>query len=86
MQVGVSYNHQTVILDGESFSDCEFAACRLVYSGGKAPQLEGCRFDECEWKFEEAAAQTLSYLKLMWSVGAKSAVQATIKEITVAGR
>jgi hypothetical protein len=67
MQSGASYNHQTVMLDGESFSDCAFAACRLVYS-------------------EEAAAQTLSYLKLMWSVGAKPAVQTMIKEITVAGR
>jgi hypothetical protein len=86
MQSGASYNHQTVMLDGESFSDCAFAACRLVYSGGELPKFEGCRFDDCEWKFEEAAAQTLSYLKLMWSVGAKPAVQTMIKEITVAGR
>ncbi|CAN7548370.1 hypothetical protein LJR219_003929 [Phenylobacterium sp. LjRoot219] len=86
MQVGASYNHQTVSLDGETFSDCEFASCRLVYSGGKLPQFEGCRFNDCEWKFEDAAAQTLSYLKLMWNVGAKPAVQTMIKEITVVGR
>jgi hypothetical protein len=86
MQSGVSYNHQTVMLDGEAFSHCEFAACRLVYGGGEPPQFDNCRFDACEWKFEEAAARTLSYLKLMWSVGAKAAVQTTIKEITVVGR
>ena len=86
MQSGVSYNHQTVALDGESFSDCDFAACRLVYSGGTPPQFKSCRFDDCDWKFDEAAAHTLSYLKLMWSVGAKAAVQNTIKEITVAAR
>lgn len=86
MQGGVSYNHQTVMLDGETFRDCAFAACRLVYSGGEPPKFEGCRFSDCEWKFEGAAAQTLSYLKLMWSVGAKPAVQTMIKEITVAGR
>ncbi len=86
MESGVSYNHQTVALDGEVFSDCDFAACRLVYSGGKPPQFNSCRFDACEWKFDEAAADTLSYLKLMWSVGAKAAVQTTIKEITVAAR
>ena len=86
MQSHVNYNHQTVMLDGETFSHCQFAACRLVYSGGEPPKFDGCHFDACEWKFEEAAAQTLSYLKLMWSVGAKAAVQMTIKEITVAGR
>lgn len=86
MQSHVNYNHQTVVLDGETFSHCQFTACRLVYSGGEPPKLDGCHFDACEWKFEEAAAQTLSYLKLMWSVGAKSAVQTMIKEITVAGR
>lgn len=84
MQSGVTYNHQTVMLDGEVFSSCEFAACRLVYSGGPPPVFEDCRFDACEWKFEDAAEQTLSHLKLMWNVGAKAAVQTTIKEITVA--
>jgi hypothetical protein len=86
MEAGVSYNHQTVMLDGETFSDCEFSACRLVYAGGQPPKFERCRFDDCEWKFEDAAADTLSYLKLMWNVGAKTAVQTTIKEITVVGR
>ena len=86
MQSGESYNHQTVELDGETFSNCAFASCRLVYSGGDAPHFEDCRFDDCEWKFEGGAAETLSYLKLMWNVGAKASVQAMIKEITVAAR
>lgn len=86
MQVGISYNHQTVALDGETFSNCDFAACRLIYSGGPPPEFDGCRFDACEWKFEDAAADTLAYLRLMWNVGAKAAVQTTIKDITVAGR
>lgn len=86
MQAGISYNHQTVELDGESFSNCDFAACRLIYSGGLPPEFEDCRFDSCEWKFEGGAADTLAYLRLMWNVGAKAAVQTTIKEITVAGR
>ena len=86
MPSDVSYNHQTVVLDGESFTNCDFAACRLVYSGGALPEFESCHFDKCDWKFEGAAAQTLSYLKLMWSVGAKPTVQAMIKEITVAAR
>ncbi len=81
-----SYNHQTVALDGETFTDCDFTACRLVYAGGEAPRFQGCRFDACEWKFEGAAAETLSHLKTMWNLGAKAAVQAIIKDVTVVGR
>ena len=54
-------------------------------------QLDGesfadCRFENCEWKQEDAAAHTLAYLKVIWSVGAKAPVQALIKEITGAQR
>jgi len=83
---GAKYNHETVALDGETFSDCEFRACRMVYAGGQVPVFEACRFEDCEWKFEEAAGRTLAHLKLIWSVGAKAPVQGFIKEITGAAR
>jgi hypothetical protein len=86
VQAGVSFNHQTVELDGEAFEDCTFSACRLVYAGGELPQFDRCRFEDCDWRFEEAAGRTLAYLKLMWGVGAKPSVQAAIKEITIVGR
>jgi hypothetical protein len=84
-QSGASYNHETVNLDGETFVGCEFRACRLVYSGGATPSFTDCRFDDCEWKFEDAAARTLAHLKGVWAAGAKAPVQAMIKEITGAG-
>jgi hypothetical protein len=80
------YNHETVALDGETFSDCEFRDSRLVYSGGKNPVFSGCRFDTCEWKYDDAAARTLEQLKLVWGLGGKTSVQALIKEITGSGR
>ncbi len=86
MQTNVNFNHQTIALDGESFADCEFVACRLTYAGGELPHFSDCRFQDCEWRHEDAAARTLSYLKLMWSVGQKPAVQTAIKDITVAAR
>ena len=78
------FNHETVALDGETFSGCEFVACRLVYSGGEAPSFIDCRFNDCEWKLDGAAARTLAHLKVAWGAGAKAPVQAMIKEITVA--
>ena len=82
---GTVFNHETVQLDGESFADCEFRACRLVYAGGEPPRFDDCKFDGCEWKFEDAAARTLAHLKVAWAAGAKAPVQAMIKEITGAG-
>lgn len=86
MNNDVMYNHETVSLDGETFSNCEFRDSRLVFAGGPAPAFVNCRFDNCDWRFEEGAASTLAHLKTMWAVGAKSAVQAMIKEITGASR
>jgi hypothetical protein len=79
------FNHETIALDGESFADCEFRSCRLVYSGGPVPQLSGCKFDDCEWKLDGAAADTHAFMKLMWAQGAKGPVQALIKEVTSVG-
>ena len=85
MQTATIFNHETLTLDGESFFDCEFRACRLIYAGGPPPVFTDCRFEDCDWKMEDAAARTLAHLKMVWSVGGKAPVQALIKEITGAG-
>jgi hypothetical protein len=86
MQTAVIFNHETVALDAERFSDCEFRDCRLIYRGGEPPHFEGCSFVGCDWQFEDAAAHTLKHLKTLWAVGAKASVQAVIKTITEVGR
>jgi hypothetical protein len=83
---GAIYNHETIPLDGQEFSDCEFRDCRLVYAGGELPSFSGCRFEACEWKYDGPAALTLAHLKLVWGLGGKPSVQALIKEITGGGR
>jgi hypothetical protein len=83
MQTATIFNLETVPLDGEVFADCEFRECRMVYSGGKPPVFDNCRFDACDWRFDDAAARTLAHLKVVWAAGGKAQVQALIKEITV---
>jgi hypothetical protein len=84
MPSNVTYSHETVVLEAETFSSCEFRDCRLVYAGGEPAVLSDCKFVDCEWKLDEAAVRTLAHLKLMWLAGAKGQVQALIKDITAA--
>lgn len=86
MPTATIFNHEAVALDGEHFADCEFRACRMVYRGGQPPSFERCRFDGCDWKIEDAAADTLAFLKVLWAAGGKAQVQGLIKEITGAAR
>jgi hypothetical protein len=86
VQTATIFNHETISLDGERFSGCEFRECRMVYRGGEPPKFDDCRFDDCDWRFEDAAAHTLAYMKLLWAVGGKTSMQALIKEITSGGR
>ena len=83
MQTATIFNLETVPLDGEVFADCEFRDCRMVFSGGKPPVFDNCRFVACDWRFDDAAARTLAHLKVVWAAGGKAQVQALIKEITV---
>jgi hypothetical protein len=85
MPTATSFNHETVALDDEHFTDCEFRGCRMVYRGGEPPVFEDCRFDDCDWRFEDAAARTLTYMKAVWAAGGKAQVQALIKTITGGG-
>jgi len=82
MPAGETYNRETLTLDGETFTDCEFRDCRMVYLGGEPPVFERCQFDACDWRFEAAAARTLAHLKALWLVGEKAAVQGVIKGVT----
>ena len=86
MKTATKFNHETVVLDGETFSACEFRDCRLVFRGGEPPTFEDCRFDACDWRFEAAAANTLAHLKTVWAAGGKAQVQALIKTVTGAAR
>ena len=85
MQVATAFTRETVQLDGETFEDCDFKKCRMVYAGGPAPVFNSCRFEDCDWKFEDAAARTLEHMKAVWNAGGNQQLQALIKDITSGG-
>ena len=59
-----NFADQRVVMDGETFENCVFTHCQLIYSGGKNMHLVGCTFDaECTFHVEDAAARTMAFLR-----------------------
>lgn len=60
--IGNSYTGVVVQLDNNSFSDCRFDGCRMVYSGLGPVSLQGCSFSNVSWEFAGGAQNTISFL------------------------
>ena len=58
----------------------------IIANVSRSPGLDNCRFGDCDWRFEDAAARTLVHMQAVWAVGGKAPVQALIKTITGGGR
>ena len=61
MQTATIFNHETVPLDGERFSDCEFRGCRMVYRGGEPPRFADLLEGDVNWKAVMAALVKTGY-------------------------
>jgi hypothetical protein len=54
-----------VRLDGNTFRDCEFVDARLIFEGGLPPNFINCRFTNSSFTFQEAAGNTVNFLRAM---------------------
>ena len=78
------YKSATIRLDGNSFENCAFDKCRLVFGGTGDVGISGCTFKECEWTFIDSAATTLRFLSGLYSgfgPDGKQLVEDTFKNI-----
>lgn len=64
-----TYKNATVQLDGNNFVRCTFEKCRLEYSGGSPPSLIENSFIDCQWVFNEGAANTATFLRSLVAGG-----------------
>ena len=64
--LGEQFADRRVELDGETFENCRFVRCEVVYSGGPLMSLIGCRFEGCAFVMEGAAKQTLAFLNVVY--------------------
>lgn len=64
-----AFSNETIVIDGQSFLDCEFRSVTLIYEGGIVPQFRGCTLADCTWRFEAAADRSLQVLRIMHQIG-----------------
>lgn len=82
--VSETLTHDTVHLDGNSYINCVFEDCRLIYSGGVHPVFQGNSIERCTWTFEGSASRTLAFLRLLYhgmGEGGKELIETTFREI-----
>lgn len=56
-------------LDGNVYKRCSFDDCKLIFSGGLLPIMDGCTFGNNRWNYAGAADRTLLYLRSLYHAG-----------------
>ena len=79
--VNDSFTKNTIELDGGEFIDSTFAECKLVYHGGALPKIEGSSLDNSHFALRGSAANTTQFLKLLWALGERDAVENILADI-----
>ncbi len=72
---GKAFVSETVRLDGETFDNCTFTDCTLIFSGGLPPNINNCVFQPpVSWNFDGAASNTLTFIQMLTSLSQEGAV------------
>ncbi|MFC5343993.1 hypothetical protein ACETK8_19385 [Brevundimonas staleyi] len=73
-----------VIVDDQTFTDCQFKNAEVVYTGGTPPAYVRCGFEGSRLVFEGPADSTLQYLRALAAAGPefRAVVLSLIPELT----
>jgi len=85
----MEYNKRTfldeeVVLDNNTFINCEFKGSNLIYSGDGTVVLKDCGFDSVRWTFSGSASNTLKFMQGLYhgaGVGGKKLIEETFNQI-----
>ena len=81
-----TFDSETVELDGNTFTDCQFQGCEIIYRGGEPPFIRDVNFNDCEFVPKDAALDTIQFLGLMYSTGLKKPIEETLEFIRNSGQ
>ncbi|HEY2894159.1 MAG TPA: hypothetical protein VGJ16_08105 [Pirellulales bacterium] len=83
-RMGETLTDATEVIDGNQYSDCKFEGCQLIYRGGPLPIITNSQFNNCRWRFEDAAERTIIFMKNVYhgmGQGGAELIEATIKAL-----
>lgn len=73
--IGTVFKNTQVRLDFNSFQNCRFENCTMVY-GGKGPvSITECTFSNVSWAFVDAAQNTLQFMRALYHGSGESGRQ-----------
>lgn len=64
---GKNFSKVNISVDYKSFIKCEFTDCVLVYHGSEAVNIQNCTFNNVKWSFAGYAANTIEFVRAMYS-------------------
>ena len=79
--VNDTFTKNTIESDGGEFIDSTFVECKLVYHGGALPKIEQSTLDNSIFALRGATANTIEFIKLLWTLGERDAVESILADI-----
>ncbi len=79
-----TFTDQTIVLDGNSYTNCKFFNCQLIYEGGTLPVLKKNLFDSCVFDFEGPSKRTLDYLRMLYLSGGEQLIKYMMDQVIMA--
>jgi hypothetical protein len=73
--VGKTFIEQTIAIDEDTFEDCFFARCTLVYRGNRDVRMKNCSFESPRYFFDGAAKETIGFLTDLYHGGCSVMVE-----------
>jgi hypothetical protein len=70
MHQGNTFRNVRIELDNQTFVECTFEGCAIVFAARGAYNLNGCKFNSCQFALDGAAALTVKYLADMHRMNA----------------
>lgn len=63
---GQTFTNEQIHLDGNSYTNCYFENCNLIYSGGELPNLVGNELVQTTMSFGESASRTIQFMRAIY--------------------
>jgi hypothetical protein len=72
-----TFTDQRVELDGNTYTNCTFNTCQLVFRATAPVTLQGANFENCTWTFDDAAGLTISFMTALYQGGMTDLMEQT---------